>query len=70
MAKSKTKDESVKRRPPHTLSKEHAKRVLESDALRASNPLRKGPGAKNPADNKTQVPGTKTPADKKPNGGK
>lgn len=40
MAKSK----SAKRRPPSTLSKEHAKRVKESDELRAKNPNRVGPG--------------------------
>lgn len=41
----KSKDKSVRRRPPHTLSKAHAKRVKDSDEARAKNPNRVGKDA-------------------------
>ena len=40
-----SKDKTVRRRAPHTLSKEHAKRVKDSDAARAKNPNRVGKNA-------------------------
>ncbi len=59
MAKSK-KDDAVKRRPPHTLSKNHLARLKKSDEARANNWLRVGPGAaKKPADDKAKAKGGK-----------
>lgn len=43
MARAKT---SVRRRPAHTLSAEHQKRLTESDDARAKNSNRAGPAAK------------------------
>lgn len=40
-----SKDKTVRRRAPHKLSKEHAKRVKDSDAARAKNPNRVGKDA-------------------------